>query len=339
MNNENKTNEITDIDAKPVEEGSVYVLDEEKSNYNKIYFERQMDLAEKNLILKKYKDAIKIYSKLTRKFKDYRPWLKMFDIAVIKNVSIDKKCYQKYYNRALLCCKTDEQSKIVNEKYDSIFNGQKQYELALDCQKKCDYKKAVYWLKKASNQLHLLSIIELGKCYYNGRGVIKSVNKARYWWGVGTDAGEIECLYHLGNSYIKNPPYNIDKAIYYYQIGADKGNANCQYELGLCYRSGFRGKKNLTKSLFWLDKAANNGQGDAAQLLGNLYFTGSEITKDTVKGLAYFEKGAKSNNINSLLFLGHYYQNDKEKSTKYIKQALALGSAEALNMMKTLGIK
>ena len=64
----------------------------------------------------------------------------------------------------------------------------------------------------------------LGKCYYNGEGIEKDLEKALYWYQKAAE-----------NEYIK-----------------------AQYDLALLYQEGKKIEKNFKKALYWYQKIATN---------------------------------------------------------------------------------
>ena len=86
---------------------------------------------------------------------------------------------------------------------------------------------------KAFGNGNTSAIAKIGDCYYYGRGVDKS----------------------------------YEKAVEYYRIGADKGNAYAQYSLGYCYEQGQGVKSNRYRAIDWYKKAAAQGNESAEKAL------------------------------------------------------------------------
>ena len=72
-----------------------------------------------------------------------------------------------------------------------------------------DYKKALYWFEKASDQGLAGAQYNLGAMYYSGQGVSQDYQKALYWFEKASDQGlaEAQCilesLYESGYGGIK----------------------------------------------------------------------------------------------------------------------------------------
>lgn len=76
----------------------------------------------------------------------------------------------------------------------------------------------------------------LGRCYENGNGVEKNINKAIEWYTKAAEKGYVDSQYKLGEMYnywktIKN----LNKAIYWYSKAAEQGHENALPRLGYCY--------------------------------------------------------------------------------------------------------
>jgi TPR repeat protein len=61
-----------------------------------------------------------------------------------------------------------------------------------------DQKRAVYWYLKASEQGHLASQLFLGRRYYQGDGVPKSLAEAKRWYVEAAKQGDAGAYYWLG---------------------------------------------------------------------------------------------------------------------------------------------
>lgn len=88
-----------------------------------------------------------------------------------------------------------------------------------------DYAKAIYWLKKATNQNDSEAQYQLGDVYYFGYGVVKDYKTAFDWYmkSITTNKRDGDVQYSLGYMYEhgQGVAKNYDKALEHYTIAAD----------------------------------------------------------------------------------------------------------------------
>ena len=111
------------------------------------------------------------------------------------------------------------------------------------------YKKAVYWLRKAANQVYASAqnSLSLGSMYRKGYGVTKDYKEAVYW----------------------------------FRKAADQGNAKAQNNLGSMYRKGYGVAKDYKEAVYWFRKAADQGFEIAKEALARLEEKESPTTATT----------------------------------------------------------
>ena len=88
--------------------------------------------------------------------------------------------------------------------------------------------------RKMANQGEPIAQIYLAKMYYDGRGVEKSLAKAKYWLGLAGDTGDAMALYYVGMNYLDGVIYNHDfeKGIFWLTKSANLGYEPAIIELG-----------------------------------------------------------------------------------------------------------
>ena len=94
-------------------------------------------------------------------------------------------------------------------------------------------------------------VLNLGKCYFYGKGVAKDMDKAIALIGKASEMGNDEAMYTLGVCYevgngVKN---NAKKAVELYQRSTNLGNGNAVHNLAMCYRYGKGVDKDIQKSM------------------------------------------------------------------------------------------
>ena len=93
-----------------------------------------------------------------------------------------------------------------------------------------DYKKALYWYKKAAEQSHSKSLIKIGFMYRRGEGVLQDSKKAILWFKKAADLGDSQAPEKIGDIYNQGigVPQDHKKALYWYKKAADLGNSYAQ---------------------------------------------------------------------------------------------------------------
>ena len=99
-----------------------------------------------------------------------------------------------------------------------------------------NYKEAVKWLAKSAEQGYTRARLNLGACYFDGKGVAKNEKEALKCW---------------------------TKA-------AEEGDVDAQLELGLIYENGTGVSKNKKEAVKWYTKAAEQGDERAKKALEEL---------------------------------------------------------------------
>lgn len=177
------------------------------------------------------------------------------------------------------------------------------------------------------------AMAELGKCYYLGKGVEESGDKAFQWLSKAADGGNANAFYWLGACYqygfgtAKDPA----KAVELYTKGADLGDHESMNSLGVCLKRGIGILQNLDRALYWYNKAAELGDAYAMNNLGTCYYLGEGVAKDLEKAVYWYSKGAELGNGNAMGNLAICYDNgdgvpaDKNEAYKWYKKAMDNG--------------
>ena len=188
-------------------------------------------------------------------------------------------------------------------------------------------------LQRSAENGDAKAMTELGKCYYLGKGVEKSGDKAFQWLSKAADGGNANAFYWLGACYqygfgtAKDPA----KAVELYTKGADLGDHESMNSLGVCLKRGIGILQNLDRALYWYNKAAELGDAYAMNNLGTCYYLGEGVTKDLEKAVYWYSKGAELGNGNAMGNLAICYDNgdgvpaDKNEAYKWYKKAMDNG--------------
>lgn len=189
-------------------------------------------------------------------------------------------------------------------------------------------------LQRSAENGDAKAMTELGKCYYLGKGVEKSGDKAFQWLSKAADGGNANAFYWLGACYqygfgtAKDPA----KAVELYTKGADLGDHESMNSLGVCLKRGIGILQNLDRALYWYNKAAELGDAYAMNNLGTCYYLGDGVTKDLEKAVYWYSKGAELGNGNAMGNLAICYDNgdgvpaDKNEAYKWYAKAVNNGN-------------
>lgn len=129
-------------------------------------------------------------------------------------------------------------------------------------------------LTRAATQGNVEAMLNLGNCYYYGRGVVQSYPNAIACWTEAAQRGSQEAWYILGKCYYNGIAVNqnLFEAVRYFQMGANQGHTEAQSALGVCYYYGYGVSRNTYEARRWLSMAANKGDAIARQMMSNYSF-------------------------------------------------------------------
>jgi TPR repeat protein len=153
------------------------------------------------------------------------------------------------------------------------------------------------------------ALCNLGVCYYGGKGVPQSYERAAELWKQAAakgHAGAQSCLgalYHDG----QGVPQSYERAAELWKQAADKGNASAQYNLGILYRNGDGVSQSYERAAELYKQAADKGVAYAQGNLGIMYYNGQGVPKDVARGVALLKQAAAGGSkeaTDALLTLG-----------------------------------
>ena len=203
-----------------------------------------------------------------------------------------------------------------------------------------DDKNAAYWYQKAAEQGDTEAQMELGKCYYNGKGISQDIEKALLWYEKSATS-DPHCAWTLADMYFQGENIEQDKkiALIWYEFAANK-YAEYAWQLGEMYYYGRNEaeesedveeenfEKNYEKAEKWYICAAERWWMYAAWL-ADKYLEEDELKnqeksyiwlKRAGKMLLADELWMKANDAIAKRVLGDYYfsiEQNYEKAVKY----------------------
>ena len=133
-----------------------------------------------------------------------------------------------------------------------------------------DLRRAVELYKMAVDRGCVGAMYNLGRCYYDGEGVVADKDEAAILFDRASKGRFTHAHYWLGMMYLRGEGVRCDKrkAVKLFRRAAWSGMANAQYDLAVCYRDGDDGRPRPYHAAFWIMMAALNGCRMAKHIVG-----------------------------------------------------------------------
>ena len=137
-----------------------------------------------------------------------------------------------------------------------------------------DKEKAVFWLKKSAKAENPLACLQMGLYYFYTVKTDAAYKKA---FKLFTDAyylGEIESVINIGLCYLqgKGVKENKKEALKCFNEAVKKTNSGiAYYNLGLCYENGYGVRKDYKKAIELYGKAVENGECAGLEAIKEAY--------------------------------------------------------------------
>ena len=121
-----------------------------------------------------------------------------------------------------------------------------------------NYKEALMWYEKSSEQGFSPSTYNLAALYFNGTSVSKNKKKAFELYSKAARSGYPPAVYILGVFHDTGDMVDVNriKAFQYFYDAASKGDAMAQVNLGVYYVRGFATKQDFSEAYAWFSVAA-----------------------------------------------------------------------------------
>ncbi|QCE34545.1 sel1 repeat family protein [Acetobacteraceae bacterium] len=159
--------------------------------------------------------------------------------------------------------------------------------------------------RAAAKKGDVIAQYELGKLYFQGKGVHQNVRMSATWWKKAADKNYLPAVIALGKLYahdhkdvleednLPGPKVgmksNSKMAFKFYQNAADLGDAEGENLVAVAFSEGRGTRKDMKEAVKYWKKAAEKGQKDAMKSLIKAYQSGKGIKKDSEKA-AYWQK-------------------------------------------------
>ena len=159
----------------------------------------------------------------------------------------------------------------------------------LDQREKGRHRAAAAAFREAADAGHPGAAFELGKAYYEGRGVPLDLAAAAAWFNIAADRDEARAQFLLGTAYYAGAGVEKDpaRAIAYLTAAADQGHARAQYLLGQAAARGVGGPPDAAWAARWYGKAAAQGHAGAQHAYGAAYAAGRGVPQDPLKAYGW----------------------------------------------------
>lgn len=185
-----------------------------------------------------------------------------------------------------------------------------QARLAAEAFDRGEYEKAMdLWMPLADDG-DAKAQFGIGYLYDHGLGVPADSAEAIRWYRMSADQGYVLSQLNLGALYQEGRedlPADLGRAADWFRLAADQGNANAQYNLGKLYHRGQGLPRNNELAAQWLQKAADQGHVKAINLLGTLYTRGLGVEADPERGFQLVLQAAQQGDPAAQLNLAGQY--------------------------------
>ncbi len=171
------------------------------------------------------------------------------------------------------------------------------------------------------------SLIELARCYLEGRGVVPNLSQAKKYATKAVENGAVEGYVMLGRIAFRNR--DLNKAFLLFEKAAKQNNATAQAWLGQCYLKGWGTKQNIRKAVELFEQAMNYDEDGFAQYFyGNASVQGRDfIEKNLDLGYALIKNAVALDNLNAqyyyavlLRYGGENFPKDPEQAVYYLNK-------------------
>ncbi|PKK79144.1 HCP-like protein [Rhizophagus irregularis] len=185
-----------------------------------------------------------------------------------------------------------------------------------------EFRKSLLLVSKSTENGNEIAMYYLARCYKNGKGTEKNLEKSFYWYQIAAENGVKKAMNNLAICCYngEGTEKNLEKAFYWYQKAAEKDYVNAMINLARCYYNGEGTEKDLEKAFHWFQKAAENGDEGAMNSLASNYYNGEGTEKDLEKAFHWFQKAAENGVKEAMFNLANRYYNG-EGTEKNLEKA------------------
>ena len=193
-----------------------------------------------------------------------------------------------------------------------------------------DYKKSMFYFKKALKKGVKNSYAEIGWLYQDGQGVNKSSKRAFRWFKNGVDNGDRRSQYGIGCMYLNGwgceQDYSL--ALKHFKIALEAGFSRANTNLGYMYKNGLGCKKNRKRAVEYYLAGMEANEALSYNNLAVMYDYGEYFKEDKQKALELYNKAIELGCSHTKFYLGLKYISgtDVKKNTlkamKYFEESI-----------------
>lgn len=187
------------------------------------------------------------------------------------------------------------------------------------------YDEALPLLREQADQNDAKAQGQIGRMYFEGKGVPQDYNKAAEWIHKSAEGGHPASQYMLAWFYYKGigVPRDYIKSVAWAQQSSDKGDVDASNLLGVLYRTGQGVPKDYTKALEFFHEADRYGNIEAPAHLASMYKSGQGVSKDYRQAIDWYAKAAEKGNDTGWIHLAYLYATCKDPQYVDSKKAVA----------------
>jgi len=189
------------------------------------------------------------------------------------------------------------------------------------------YDEALPLLREQADQNDAKAQGQIGRMYFEGKGVPQDYHKAAEWIRKAAEGGHPASQYMLAWFYYKGigVPQDYVTSAAWAQQSADKGDVDASNLLGVLYRTGRGVPKDYTKALGFFHEADRYGNREAPAHIAAMYKSGQGVAKDYHQAIDWYSKAAEKGNDAGWIHLAYLYATCRD--TQYVDNKKAVAYA------------
>ncbi|MCA9170452.1 MAG: sel1 repeat family protein [Planctomycetales bacterium] len=216
------------------------------------------------------------------------------------------------------------------------------------------FPQAIALLRKSIEQDDTWAKYQLGVCYFEGRGVPKSLDSSiRYMTAAATD-GLAEAQYALAQTYRVGYSEACEKdaskaapavARQWMKKSAEQKYLLAMNNFGCMLKDGIGGPQDISLAVEYYQQAIDGGASISAYNLGMMHLLGDGIPEDSTKAFQLISKSADAGFVEAIFKLGLMYycgkgvEGDAEKARELFVKASSQGHEGATKLMAEIRLQ
>ncbi|KAJ3293541.1 hypothetical protein HDU79_000242 [Rhizoclosmatium sp. JEL0117] len=140
------------------------------------------------------------------------------------------------------------------------------------------------------NHAKVAAQLQLGLCYYLGKGVTKNLREAINVFHLIAKQGNADAQYYLGICHLDS--VNIVEAVKWLRLSVKNGHSGAQYRLGVCCLNGLGIERNEVEAFRLLTLSSSQGNEDAQYQLGMCHLNGIGVQANFIEAVKWFRQAS-----------------------------------------------